>query len=120
MKSLRLFYILILFSSLNASNFIHPLDFKGTKSEQQKVTKYIIQNIERIHGADFQSILRMMEKADLEAFKELTKVKNRKVLDRAIKEDCEDNGYSITQCTYFTIQTFYNSELQASKEKLAW
>lgn len=64
---------------------------------------------------DDPSTLRMMEKQELEAFKKLTKVTNRSLLDRVIKTYCD-----IGMCNYNTILMMYEQESKSSEEKLEW
>lgn len=64
---------------------------------------------------DNPSTLRIMEKEELKCFKELTKAKNRKLLDRVIRTYCE-----IGMCNYSTILMMYKEELKASSEELEW
>ena len=61
------------------------------------------------------SILRMMEKEELNSFKELTSVKNRPLLDSVIATYCE-----IGMCNYSTILMMYNEEKSASNKSLQW
>jgi hypothetical protein len=74
-----------------ASEFVHPLDFKGTDVEKEKVIEYIKKDVEDTYsaiGMDDPSTLRMMEKEELESFKQLTKAENRAILDMVIKTYC--------------------------------
>ena len=64
---------------------------------------------------DNPSTLRMMEKEELKCFKELTKVKNRKLLDRVINTYCK-----LGMCNYNTILMMYKEESKASTEELEW
>ena len=103
---------------LNANNFIHPLDFKGSKVEKQKVMNFIVNGVKETYsqiGMGDPSTLRMMEKQELSAFKQLTKVQNRQLLDSVITQYC-----NIGMCNYNTIQMMYNQQNKASKEKLNW
>lgn len=112
--------VLLLTFSMNvfASDFVHPLDFKGTNKEKRKVVEYIIKNVKKTYGAigmDDPSTLRMMEKKEIDLFKKLARVKDRKLLDRIITTYC-----GIGMCNYTTIFMMYNKELNASKESLTW
>lgn len=112
-----LIFCVVVFSAPNVG-FVHPLDFKDTKAERQKVIDYIEKNVKETYaniGMDNPTILRMMEKEELDSFKKLTKVKNRKLLDRVIKTYCD-----IGMCNYIMILMMYNEELRASKESLSW
>lgn len=112
--------VLLLAFSMNvfASDFVHPLDFKGTEAEKEKVIEYIKKNVKKTYSAirmDDPSTLRMMEKEELDSFKKLTRVKDRKILDRVIKTYC-----NIGMCNYNTILMMYNEQLEASKKSLTW
>jgi hypothetical protein len=113
-----LIFIFVSFVSLNASDFIHPLDFKGTQAEKQKVMNFIVKQVKDTYtkiGMGDPSTLRMMEGQELASFKELTKVKNRQLLDSVITQYC-----NIGMCDYSTIKMMYNEQNQASKKKLSW
>ncbi|MGJ8638252.1 MAG: hypothetical protein ACSHYA_02570 [Opitutaceae bacterium] len=119
MKKLLLFLITALFcSSAIASDFIHPLDFRGTEREKKEVIAYIKQHVKETYsavGMDDPMTLRMMEKDELKCFKELTKIKDRKLLDAVIKQ------YSaVGMDAYNTILMMYNEQKKASGESLEW
>lgn len=113
------FCILLLLPEVaSAAGFVHPLDFKETKSEKDNVINYIKNGVKETYtkiGMGDPSTLRMMEKKELEDFKKLTKVKNRKILDNVISTYCK-----IGMCNYNTIYMMYNKQLEASKESLDW
>lgn len=117
----KAFILIVMFfvcAFLSADGFIYPLDFKGTEQEKQAVIVFIQENVKETYaaiGMDDPSTLRMMEKAELEAFKKLTEVKNRKLLDDVIETYC-----SIGMGSYSTIFLIYEEQLKASQEKLAW
>lgn len=118
----RLFLLLMLlipsFIFAQSSGFIHPLDFIDTETNRAKVIEYIESNVKKTYsaiGMDNPSTLRMMEKEELKCFKELTKVKNRKLLDRVINTYCE-----LGMCNYNTILMMYKEESKASTEELEW
>lgn len=101
-----------------AANFIHPLDFKGSKAEKEQVVKYIEENVKETYskiGMDNPSVLRMMEKANLDAFKKLMKATNRELLDKVIDTYC-----GIGMCNYKTINMMYEKEFKESQKKLDW
>ena len=106
--------------SLNcfAADFIHPLDFRGTEAEKIAVISFIQENVKETYtkiGMGDASTLRMMEKEELNSFKQLTQIKNRNLLDSVIKKYCD-----IGMCNYNTILMMYNEQCKASKEKLKW
>lgn len=101
-----------------SSELPHPLDFNGNQEEKEKVILYIQQNVKQTYsaiGMDDSTTLRMMEKEELNSFKQLTKIKNRDLLDRVIQQYC-----GIGMCNYNTILMMFNEQNQASKEKLEW
>lgn len=61
--------------------------------------------------------LRMMEQQNLNAFKTAIQAKNRKIMDRVIKDYCQSG---IDMCNYITILMMYNQNLQASQKQLDW
>lgn len=99
-------------------SFVHPLDFRDTEADRDRVLRYIVSNVQETYskiGMDNPTTLRMMEKEELKAFKDLTKVSDRALLDRVIKTYCD-----IGMCTYSTILMMYNEESKASDEELKW
>lgn len=111
--------LFILFSTCSiAATVIHPLDFKGSDTEKEKVIKQIKESVKETYtkiGMGDPSTLRMMEKKELSSFKELTGVSNRKLLDNVINQYC-----NIGMCNYSTILMMYNEQNKASKESLSW
>ncbi len=63
------------------------------------------------------STLRMMEELNLDSFKKLIEAKNRKVMDRVIKDYC--NGL-VDMCNYSTILMMYEENLTSSQQNLKW
>ena len=61
--------------------------------------------------------LRMMEKQNLTAFKKLTKVSDRTVLDRVIKDYCQG---TLDMCTYTTLEMMYKQNAKATRQELSW
>ncbi len=101
-----------------ANGLVHPLDFNGSEDEKQKVISQIKESVKQTYsqiGMDDPSTLRMMEREELNSFKQLTSVKNRKLLDSVISQYC-----SIGMCNYNTILMMYNEQEKASKQELAW
>ena len=113
-----LLFMVLAASNVYADKLIHPLDFKGTEKEKNHVISYIKGNVKEQYtkiGMGDPSTLRMMEQEELKSFKELTKVKNRKLLDGVIRQYC-----GIGMCNYNTILMMYNEQNKASKESLQW
>lgn len=114
MVSSILFFPSIVFSA----QFFHPLDFKGGAAEKKQVISYIEDNVKATYtniGMGDPATLRMMENEELNAFKELRKADNRKLLDSVIKTYC-----NIGMCNYSTILMMYNEQVNASKKSLSW
>ena len=116
---LRPIILLLLLVSMNsfASGLIHPLDFKGTEGERAKVIEQIKIDVKKTYsqiGMGDPSTLRMMEKEELNSFKTLTKLSNRKILDSVISQ-----YFRLGMCNYNTILMMYNEQRKASKEELA-
>lgn len=109
---------MLFISTVYSSELINPLDFNGTKIEKEKVVELIEIYVKEVYtkiGMGSDSVLRMMEKEELKAFKYLTKVKSRKLLNSVTEKYC-----AIGMCTYNTIKMMYREEEKASKEKLEW
>jgi len=114
----NILFLAIITSAMFAYELIHPLDFKGSEEEKTQVIKQIEKNVEETYcaiGMCDASTLRMMEEEELNSFKELMNVENRKLLDSVIATYCE-----IGMCSYSTILMMYEEELSASKQKLGW
>lgn len=117
-KFILLIATLLLSFSAIAAGIIHPLDFRGTEAEKNKVIAQIKEGVKKRYteiGMGDPATLRMMEKEELASFKELTTVKNRKLLDSVIRQYC-----NIGMCDYGTILMMYNEQDKASKEQLTW
>lgn len=118
-KFLMSILFLLLFSTVvAAAGFVHPLDFKGTKAEKQRVIAYIEKNVKSTYsaiGMDDPATLRMMEQEELDSFKKLCTANNRKILDNVISTYC-----NIGMCNYNTILMMYTEQVNASKKSLEW
>jgi len=98
--------------------FIHPLDFSGSESEKAQVISYIKRQVKETYskiGMDDPMTLRMMERENLNAFKELIRAKNRSILDDVISTYC-----GIGMCDYNTINMMYNEQMKANNQSLNW
>jgi hypothetical protein len=117
MKKLTLLLFLFLSTSTCfAGNLVHPLDFNGSEVEKERVLSYIQHDVKETYsaiGMGDPSTLRMMESEELNSFKQLTKVNNRKLLDNVINKYC-----SIGMCNYSTILMMYKEQESASNKKL--
>jgi len=119
MKKLLLLFGIVLFTSnLFAQSFVSPIGFTPNETNKQKVISFIKKEVKDTYsaiGMGDPSTLRMMEKENLEAFKELTTVTNLSLLKNVIKTYCE-----IGMCNYSTILMMYNEQNKASKKTLEW
>ncbi|WP_421851754.1 hypothetical protein [Marinomonas sp.] len=110
----------ILFSSLANAQFVHPLNFDGSEAQKKEVITYITNRVKHDYCGTVdmcqQVMLRLMEKENLDAFKRLTKAKNRDILDRAIHDYCG----RVDMCTYQMIEIMYNQNVEAADKKLDW
>lgn len=101
-----------------AEDFFHPSKFTGTAADKAAVTSFITANVKKTYtdiGMGDPMTLRMMEKEELESFKQLTKVENKKLLDNVIRQYCD-----IGMCNYNTILMMYNEQNKAADEQLEW
>ena len=117
MKKLILIFLLIV-SSIVARELIDPSKFDGSNKMKKEVIVYIQENTKQTYkkiGMNDATTLRAMEEVDLNAFKELTKVKDITLLHRTIKTYC-----NIGMCDYQTILNMYQEEKKASKKELKW
>lgn len=117
-KVYSVFLLLLSSFSVFSADLIHPLDFKGSEPEKEKVIVQIKASVKETYtniGMGDPMTLRMMEKEELKAFKELTKVENRRLLDNVIEQYC-----NIGMCNYNTILMMYREQNRANKQSLAW
>ena len=114
--------IIFLFPFAAIADFIHPMDFDGTDSQKQRVIQIVKERVKKDYcdgGLDMcqETILRMMEKKNLDDFKKATQATNRAIMDRVIKDYCNSG---LDMCSYSNIWLMYQKNLQASKESLSW
>ena len=98
--------------------FISPINYSNTETNQKRVIAYIQKDVKSTYsaiGMGDPSTLRMMEKENLSAFKELIKVTNVSLLKNVIKTYCE-----IGMCNYSTILMMYKEQNKANNETLEW
>ncbi|POD91431.1 hypothetical protein BV924_21395 [Pectobacterium odoriferum] len=119
----KLLFIPLFFSSfMAAAAFIHPMDFDNSEAQKNEVIEFIKETVKQDYcesGFDMcqESMLRMMEKENLNAFKLATKAKDRKIMDKVIEDYCE-SGFDM--CNYSNIYMMYKENLKASKQSLEW
>jgi hypothetical protein len=123
MKKLMIGTVMVFVSmAASASGFIHPMDFNGSEAQKQQAIRYIEQRV-RATYCDGQldmcqpTMLRMMERENLSAFKKMTQASDRSIMDEMIRTYC--NG-AIDMCDYTTLWMMYKENEKASKETLDW
>jgi len=117
-KSVSLLSLALLSTALFSQSFVSPINFKSNEPNKQKVISFIQKQVKTDFtaiGMGDPSTLRMMEKENLNAFKELTGVTNTTLLKSVIKTYCD-----IGMCNYTTILMMFNEQNKASKETLDW
>lgn len=104
------------------ADFVHPMDFDGSQAQKDEVIEYIRAHVQADYCNDDlnmcqPSVLRMMEKENLDAFKKLTKVADRNIIDGIIDSYCNSG---LDMCNYSTILMMYKENFKASRETLEW
>ena len=110
--------VIFLSSNLFAQSFVSPIDFVQNETNKEKVISFIEKQVYDDYsaiGMGDAATLRMMEKENLTAFKELTLITNTTLLKSVIKTYCD-----IGMCNYTTILMMYKEQNKASKETLEW
>ena len=123
-KKLQLLCLLVVPSIglAQPEGYVDPLTFTGSDAEKTQVIEYIKASVYETfckkHDQCSASTLRMMEQADLDAFKYLaTNAKrNEKAFKQVHKRFCLRHG----QCRYHTLKMMFDHEDQKSKEELKW
>ena len=94
------------------------MDFDNSEEMKDKVISFIKfkvkKNLEFIDSYNNMNA-RMMEKEELNAFKELTREKDRETMDRVIND-----LLFIDSLDYINLKMMYNEEKQAGNEELTW
>lgn len=107
--------------ALGSQNIFNPMEFTGTEAQKTEVIAGIQRNVYNTYCVEgdmcSESTLRMMEKAELTAFKYLTQIEsNMDLYNGVVQTYCVD----IDMCDYSTIAMMYDSEVKASKETLTF
>lgn len=118
--TLFLFFLLLPFNVF--ADIIHPMDFDGSEAQKKKVIQLIKERVKKDYcegDVDMcqATTLRMMERENLNSFKQSTKAKDREIMDRVIKDYCYSG---VDMCNYSTIWMMYEENLKASKKSLEW
>ena len=115
----KLLFILLALPLIGVGqSFVSPINFINNEANQKKVIDYIKKDVKETYsaiGMGDPSTLRMMEKENLNAFKQLIKVKNISLLQSVINTYCE-----IGMCNYSTILMMYKEQNKANNETLEW
>ena len=113
---IQILILLPLFSF--SQSYISPVGFNNSDYNRSKVIEYIKYDVKKTYsaiGMDDPSTLRMMEKENLDAFKQLLNAKDKNLLKNVEKQYC-----NIGMCNYNTILMMYNEQYKASNETLKW
>jgi len=116
MKKVILF--LLLSSLAFGASFVNPNTFKGSEREKKEVVSWVKEKTKKQYsaiGMDDPATLRMMEKQNLDSFKKLTKVEDKKLLSSVI-----ETYSAIGMNDYQTLFMMYEEQEKASKKKLSW
>ena len=129
MKKLSLYIFLVLMflsKSSIAKNIPHPMEFNGSDKEKKNVIAFIESNIHEIYCENellkdmcTNTLLRVMEEEELNAFKKLIKAKDKTILNKIIQTYCK-NPLIEGMCMYSLILTMYEEGVKASGQKLTW
>ncbi len=101
--------------------FVDPVNFDGSDNMKKNVIAYIKQQTANDAGAiglNSPTMLRMMERQEMNSFKNLI----AKKLDAEIWQQVLDNycNVIIVTCGYQMLEMMYSQELQAVKTTLDW
>lgn len=111
-------YSVISNSQDNEVEFINPMDFNGTDKEKEYIIEFIRENTKKsldLIGMDSDILKREMEQQQLNSFKELTKAK-----DRVVMENCIKNLKMIGNYDYSLLKASYDQETSAKNKELKW
>jgi hypothetical protein len=118
----KLFFTLLFFSTFtcSAATILNPMDFDGSEAQKKQVIDFITTTVKKDYCEKIdmcqESTLRMMEKQNLDAFKEATKATDRKIMNAVIRDYCD----KIDMCNYGTIWMMYKKNFEAKNKNLTW
>ena len=117
---MKIFALLLFPSIMFSQSYISPVGFEMNDYNKNRVIAFIKSDVKKTYseiGMDDPYTLRMMEKENLDAFKELLRLrfKNINLLKQVESTYCE-----IGMCNYNTILMMYKEQLKASSEELEW
>ncbi len=106
--------LMLLFSTHAYSDFVNPMDYKGSKEQNLEVEIYITERVNKdycIIRTDTcnKKTLEEMQTREREYFKKLTTLKNKKAMDTVINVWCSKE---IDLCNYGTIFMMYQNEIE--------
>ncbi|WP_447789966.1 MULTISPECIES: hypothetical protein [Pseudomonas] len=120
MKNWLFAFIFLNSAMCSAATIINPMDFDGSEAQKKLVIDSITATVKKDYCEKInmcqESTLRMLEKQNLEAFKEATKATDRKIMNAVIHDYCE----KIDMCNYGTILMMYKKNSDESKKTLTW
>ncbi|MFJ4248194.1 hypothetical protein [Pseudomonas sp. NPDC089741] len=104
----------------SAATILNPMDFDGSEVQKKQVIDSITATVKKDYCEKIdmcqESTLRMMEKQNLDAFKEATKATDRKIMNAVIDDYCK----KIDMCNYGTIWMMYKKNFEAKNKNLTW
>src|SRR5580658_6512368 len=119
MKKLFISLTVSLFSLVSFSqSFVSPIGFVETDASKANVLAFIKKQVHDDYtkiGMGDPTTLNMMEKQNLDAFKELIKATNTTLLQQVIKQYCD-----IGMCNYSTIWMMYKQQNADSQKSTKW
>lgn len=102
------------------TNFISPINFEDTPENREKVISFIKYCVKETYCENDNDcnpiVLRMMEKTNLDSFKNIANPSNKDLMQKTISTYCD---YS-SCCQYATIEMMYNQMLESENSKLEW
>lgn len=102
--------------------YVDPIKFQETEEEKAQVIEFIKKNVDQTYckglGQCSATMLRMMEEAQLKAFKQLAK--DAKEHPKQFKQVYKDYCIGIGQCDYSTLSMMFNKEVESSAKQLTW
>lgn len=121
MRTLFKLFIFLLFPSFMFSqSYISPIGFEMNDYNKNRVIAFIKSDVKKTYseiGVDDPSTLRMMEKENLNAFKELLRLRFKNI---NLLKQVESTYCDIGMCNYTTILMMYKEQIIAASEELEW
>jgi hypothetical protein len=112
---MKILIISLLISTLIYSKidkkFVNPLTYDGSYKQKLAVVNYIKMYTSKKIGyseTERRQILRIIQYKEAMAFRKLMRAKNKKILNKTIKQLCDTN-----QCSYLSIWLIYDQRIRA-------